>query len=107
MRSPFPCDKCGECCKNLQLSESLSFLDSGDGSCRYLDTQSSTCSIYDNRPDICRIDRQYDQNYSDIYTWKEFVLLNTLACNHLKALSGLKADDDVFFRAGGHDASVL
>ena len=57
----FPCDKCGECCRNLNLSKVYSELDRGDGVCRYLD--GNLCSIYQNRPVLCRIDESYEIFY--------------------------------------------
>lgn len=44
------------------------------------------CRIYGERPDICRVDRQYEQNYRLIMTWNDFVELNQAACKTLQQI---------------------
>ena len=41
----FPCKRCGACCRSIQ--------------CRYLEGE-NFCSIYDTRPDVCRVDKMID-----------------------------------------------
>lgn len=82
----FKCDMCGECCRNLKLSEIYSELDDGTGKCRYL--VGNKCSIYDNRPIICRIDDAYEVFFKDIMTKKEYYELNYKACDILKNAGG-------------------
>lgn len=82
----FPCTKCGKCCMSVSLSEKTKFLDKGDGVCKYFDSSSLLCTIYDDRPDICRIDRQYENVYKDRYSWAEFVALNLAACEYLNGI---------------------
>ena len=79
----FPCYKCGKCCANVNLSTETTFLDRGDGICKHFDITSKLCTIYKARPDICRVQLQYEQNYSKIYSWKEFILLNLEICKIL------------------------
>ncbi|MFJ3683331.1 YkgJ family cysteine cluster protein [Pseudomonas sp. NPDC090208] len=81
----FPCYQCGLCCQNVHLAEQTRFLDRGDGTCRHYVEGSKHCSIYDDRPDICRVDRQYQMHYAERYTWNEFVELNLQVCNVLSA----------------------
>ena len=78
----FPCDRCGECCRNLQLSELYSELDRGDGVCRYL--VGNLCSIYPSRPLLCRIDKSYDYFFKDSMTREEFYRANLQVCSKLK-----------------------
>lgn len=78
----FECDKCGWCCRNLNKSEIYAQLDRGDGVCRYL--SGNLCSIYENRPLICRIDESYESFFSKEMSRDEFYLLNKLACMKLK-----------------------
>ncbi|WP_367179482.1 YkgJ family cysteine cluster protein [uncultured Oceanisphaera sp.] len=59
----FPCYQCGKCCSNVHLSELTRYLDRGDGVCRHLDKVTKLCSIYNERPEICRVKVQYDKNY--------------------------------------------
>lgn len=82
--TPFPCDSCGKCCSNVHLSELTQELDRGDGICRHFDDSSLLCRIYDIRPDICRVELQYRNNYAHIYNWNEFVDLNLQVCKSLK-----------------------
>lgn len=80
--SEFPCSKCGLCCQHVHMSEETRFLDRGDGTCRYY--ADKECSIYSDRPDICRVGRQYIINYHEKYTWDEFVSLNLKVCEELQ-----------------------
>ena len=80
----FPCSKCGLCCQHVGLAEETRFLDRGDGICRHYDVATKGCSIYEYRPDICRVDLQYILNYSQYYKWNEFVALNVQACEQLQ-----------------------
>lgn len=54
----FECDKCGECCRNLNKSSLYDELHDGDGICKYL--KGNICSIYDKRPILCRVDESYN-----------------------------------------------
>lgn len=83
MSEPFPCTGCGACCKSVLLSELTAALDRGDGTCRYFDNVLSTCTIYDDRPDICNIQRTYEQYYKPNIGWSKFVALNLIACEDL------------------------
>lgn len=78
----FKCDKCGQCCRNLHLSEIYSDLDRGDGVCKYL--QGDLCSIYENRPLKCRIDEGYEAFYKDSMSKDEYYRLNYAGCEQLK-----------------------
>lgn len=78
----FPCDQCGECCRNLNLSPLYSDLDRGDGTCRYL--SGNRCSIYEERPLLCRIDECYDIFFQGKMTLEEYYSLNQKACDRLK-----------------------
>jgi len=81
--NPFPCHQCGLCCQNVHRSAQTAFLDRGDGTCRHYLAASRQCAIYEQRPDICRVDRQYALNYSQEFTWDEFVEANLRACARL------------------------
>lgn len=78
----FNCDKCGECCRNLNKSNLYSQLDRGDGICVYLN--GNLCSIYENRPLICRVDESYNVYFKTIMSLKEYYKLNYKACEILK-----------------------
>ncbi|EPO6706519.1 YkgJ family cysteine cluster protein [Pseudomonas aeruginosa] len=81
----FPCNQCGECCRRVHLLVETASLDRGDGICRHFDDDLKRCRIYQQRPDICRVDRQYELHYSHIMSWETFVELNQSACKTLQS----------------------
>lgn len=91
----FPCTQCGLCCQNVHLAEQTRFLDRGDGTCRHYSQSSKGCAIYAERPDICRVDRQYALNYADRYSWDAFVTLNLEVCHLLVEQAQQQAPDVV------------
>ena len=80
----FPCTGCGLCCQNITNIEELKGYDLGNGICKYFDHISNQCKIYDNRPDICRVDKMFDLVYSKKFTQKEFYIGNAKVCNYLQ-----------------------
>ncbi|MDD0996629.1 YkgJ family cysteine cluster protein [Pseudomonas sp. TNT2022 ID1044] len=62
-------------------------MDRGDGVCQHLDELNALCRIYDERPDICRIDRQYVLHYQQAMTWESFVRMNEAGCKQLQVLA--------------------
>jgi hypothetical protein len=83
MTQQFECNQCGACCKSIRLSEETIYLDRGDGVCRYFDDNQNTCTIYENRPDICNVRVMYEQRYQHQMNWSEFTKQNKLACDAL------------------------
>lgn len=71
------------CCQRVHLADETRFLDRGDGTCRNFVLATKSCAIYEERPDICRVDRMYVMRYASQYTWDEFVTLNFQACASL------------------------
>lgn len=88
----FQCDKCGACCRNLRLSSLYKELDRGDGVCKYLD--GNLCSIYDNRPLICRVDDSYNVLFKDKLSREEYYRLNYESCIKLKTTIGENKDGE-------------
>ncbi len=80
----FDCKQCGNCCRHLDRSELYKELDRGDGICKYL--SDNLCSIYDERPLLCRIDECYDAFFAELYTKEEYYRLNKEACEYLQTL---------------------
>ncbi|GAA6385800.1 hypothetical protein LAWASA_3228 [Lawsonibacter asaccharolyticus] len=78
----FYCDRCGACCRNLRKSKLYAELDRGDGTCRYL--AGNLCSIYENRPLLCRVDECYHLFFQEMMTYEEYIRLNKEACKLLK-----------------------
>jgi Fe-S-cluster containining protein len=79
--SSFPCNGCGACCKSILLSPLTTWLDRGDGTCRYFDDAQNTCTIYENRPEICNVRLMYEKYYQNDFDWPEFILMNQKACD--------------------------
>lgn len=80
--SSFFCDQCGECCRHVDRVPQLAAFDLGNGTCQYL--VNNLCSVYETRPDICRVDAMYEKFFSRVYTREEYDRLNTEACYELK-----------------------
>lgn len=78
----YNCEHCGCCCRNLDKSNLYAPLDRGDGICKYLD--GNDCSIYENRPLLCRIDDSYDSMFSSLMTREDFYKINKKACKKLQ-----------------------
>lgn len=83
INSVFDCNQCGACCQSIRLSEETTFLDRGDGVCKYFDDLNSKCSIYEHRPDICNVRVMYEQRYQQQVSWYDFTHINKLACENL------------------------
>lgn len=78
----FKCNQCGECCRHLDRTNLYPWLNRGDGVCRYL--KDNKCSIYAERPLLCRVDESYEAYFKDFYTLEEFYEMNYQVCNRLK-----------------------
>jgi len=81
----FPCDKCGLCCQNIGSIDELNFLNRGDGVCKHFDAHNLLCTIYENRPLICKVDEGYSL-FQGRFTKNEYYQLNLQACEKLKNL---------------------
>lgn len=80
----FKCDMCGQCCRNVDKSSIYTELDRGDGVCKYLN--GNICSIYDDRPLVCRIDESYWTFFKEDFSLEEYYNLNYEMCKKLKEL---------------------
>ncbi len=80
----FPCSGCGLCCQNISNIQELKHYDLGNGMCKYFDMSSNECMIYNNRPEICQIDKMYEIKYRTSYKKQEFYALNAQVCNTLQ-----------------------
>jgi len=89
----FPCQKCSLCCRHIDRAVNL-FTEAGfdikfpykwtDGVCEML--KDNLCSVYENRPLICNVDRYIKENKINKH-W--FYKLNIEACNRLMDEAGL------------------
>lgn len=82
-KKEFKCNRCGACCKNISYVEEASFLDRGDGVCKYYSDDKKMCTIYDFRPEICRVDKVY-KRFKDKMTWDQYVDLSYESCEQLR-----------------------
>ena len=59
-------------------------VDSGDGTCIYLDRTARLCKIYYDRPKLCRNSWIYDNLLKDLMTREEFDEILNNACKLLR-----------------------
>lgn len=83
----FKCDCCGLCCRHVDRNIFNNNLDRGDGVCKFLNTSTNLCTIYDNRPDFCNVEKGYKKYFAEL-SEEEYLRLNYLACEKLKELDG-------------------
>lgn len=82
--TPFPCTACGLCCLHVHKSEQTAFLDRGDGTCWHFDEDTNLCTIYDDRPLVCRVEAYYQAYLSEVYDWQVFIEMNVAMCQQLQ-----------------------
>ena len=99
-RQAFPCSQCGLCCQHVDQAAETQLLDRGDGICRHYDVSSKACTIYAQRPDICRVEQYYDTHYAHLYQWDEFVAINLDVCAALATMDGVVAASEEKSLAG-------
>ncbi|QNA89302.1 YkgJ family cysteine cluster protein [Massilia sp. Dwa41.01b] len=80
VREPFPCNGRGKCCRRVDGSTETAWLDRGDGTCRHFDEPGKRCTIYAQRPLVCRVEAYYEQHLSGQVSWPEFVRINLAIC---------------------------
>lgn len=80
----FSCTRCGQCCRNVEQHEWYRSLNRGDGLCRYLDEETNLCTVYEVRPDECRIDLMYERMFAEYMPREAYYAANTVACADLQ-----------------------
>lgn len=85
----FPCTNCGACCRSIDGTAFLVDYDLGNGQCKFLDDGNKQCTIYSDRPLICRIDEAYEKIFQAQYSKEEYYQLNAEACNQLQVKLGI------------------
>jgi len=80
----FPCTSCGLCCQNIRNIEELKEFDLGNGTCKYFNYNNQECTIYEHRPNICRVDKMFELVYYKKFTREEFYIGNAKVCNALQ-----------------------
>lgn len=77
----FKCTQCGLCCQNI--SKILPEFDLGNGTCKYYDPDTKLCTIYEDRPLVCRVKDYWLLNDTGL-SWKEWCDLNYQVCQKLQ-----------------------
>ena len=72
---------CGECCRHIHLVKGLKHLQNGDGICKYL--VNNKCSIYNERPELCRYDKVYEL-VKNTLTIDEYEKISVQYCEDLQ-----------------------
>lgn len=81
----YPCTKCGACCRLIYTSPMFDKdMQNEDGSCKYL--INNQCSIYESRPEYCKVFEMYNKYYRTDYSIEEFYNLNIKVCNELQEI---------------------
>jgi uncharacterized protein len=88
----FPCTQCGACCRTTEALEAIGLSVKDDGSCEHLTETADDeghaiyeCEIYQDRPDICRVDRSCFDRTSE----EDYVEWTAEICNILQLKEGL------------------
>jgi Fe-S-cluster containining protein len=66
----------------LKNIPALSEYDNGDGVCIFL--KDNSCAIYQDRPDICNVEKMYRLYFKDDMTEEVFIKKNLDACKKIK-----------------------
>lgn len=75
----FFCNKCGECCRHIDLIKELKGFDAIGGVCKYL-TRDNLCAIYDKRPLICNVDKYYSEHLKNEIPLSKWYEINEASC---------------------------
>lgn len=81
----FECERCGQCCRRVGRTILGGDLAGSDGVCRYLDKTTNLCTIYAERPLLCRVDDFYDAYLSTTLSREEFYRQNKDICRQLQS----------------------
>ncbi len=79
---PYCCERCGKCCRRVDLIAEMKPLDRGDGVCKNL-TGDNLCKIYDSRPPLCNGQYLYENFFSDLKV-TEFHEIMSVLCKKIK-----------------------
>ena len=88
----FPCTSCGLCCQNISEVKELEGYALASGVCVYFDPISHECTVYESRPDACRIDEMFERKYFEHFTKVAYYEANATVCNALQENAGMNID---------------
>lgn len=121
--SKYPCTGCGMCCRNVGIAVSSakrmivegntdSYVDEvaafpfpvdDQGACVNL-LPDNKCAVYDNRPDICDIEKTWEKHHSPNISKENFFLSTMFVCNKMMMDGG--ANSNFFITIPEHDEST-
>lgn len=81
---PYLCERCGDCCRHVDLVEAMKTFNRGDGVCKHL-TADNLCEIYSERPPLCNGEYLYKNFYSNM-TVAEFHQMIYELCKEVRRL---------------------
>ena len=87
MEFTYKCDNCGECCKNWNPARYDKTLVDDNGICKYLNLDTNLCTIYDTRPDFCRVEKWWRIACQHL-DWNEYVRLTKIGCDMVRNIGG-------------------
>jgi hypothetical protein len=102
----FVCTKCGICCRKVDNSEFTRFLDRGDGTCRNFNTETNLCSIYENRPLVCNVEKMYYLYFQSKMSLHSFYKLNAECCLNLQEEANSLPEERINTRKAGPSEPV-
>jgi hypothetical protein len=85
-KTQFECSRCGVCCQHLERNALYAALHRGDGICQHFNAEQRECSIYENRPLLCRIDEAYTAFFVELFSIAEYHQLMRESCAFLQSL---------------------
>lgn len=88
----FPCTACGACCRSIHLIEEKykdQFEVKEDGkTCVHLGNDNK-CTIYNDRPEICKIKGNYMKMFLEIMPLEDYYKATAESCKQMQILNGI------------------
>ena len=85
----FPCTQCGLCCMRAGTVKDFPYKTDYNGVCEKYDLEKKECTIYEDRPVLCNIDKYYDKYLSANVDRAVWHFQNAQMCNKLINQVGL------------------
>lgn len=79
---PYPCKRCGNCCRHVDTIEEMKKFNRGDGVCKHL-TADNLCEIYSERPPFCNGEYVYQKFFSNMPVENFHKIISTI-CKELQ-----------------------
>ena len=73
----YACERCGDCCRHVDMIAEMKVFDRGDGVCKHL-TAENLCEIYSERPPLCNGEYLYKNFYHDMTVAEFHQMMNGL-----------------------------